>query len=441
MQNQSSQIFRLGTLVIDGVLIISLFVAVIYWRFNDLRISNPEYYNYYLQLFVLTFVSWYASGSWARIFTYSSGLEQRNVLANLFRGLIVQFAMLSIIVVGLKGYYYSRLFLGTYFGLLYGAAIIYRLIFVQFLRHHLAKGSWQRTFILVGTHSTAKALIDLVKLRPDLGLQYQGTFDITALQNQDLPKVQELVCAILPSTDEYELARDYALKQGMRFRYIPNMGPNYNGQLFMESLEGFPLFSERNDPLSKGVNKAIKRLFDIIFTIIGMVVVLSWIMPLFAIILIISGAGFPFFTQQREGLEGKKFTVLKFRTISSKGTSNAIQRWMRKLGIDELPQLVNVLAGQMSLIGPRPHTQTDGFNYASEIRQYKIRQWAKPGLTGLAQTRGLRGKKAAADKVQLEARIRADIYYIENWSVLLDMRLLVETILRTVFFPSSLHKK
>lgn len=114
---------------------------------------------------------------------------------------------------------------------------------------------------------------------------------------------------------------------------------------------------------------------------------------------------------------------------------------MRKLGIDELPQLFNVLAGQMSLIGPRPHKEGDGFNYAAKIRQYKIRHWAKPGLTGLAQTRGLRGGNAAADKGLLEARIRADIYYIENWSVLLDIRLLLETVIRTVFLPSSLHKK
>ena len=156
-------------------------------------------------------------------------------------------------------------------------------------------------------------------------------------------------------------------------------------------------------------------------------------LPLFAVILVLSGAGFPFFTQRREGLEGRKFTVLKFRTINSKGTSNAIQRWMRKLGIDELPQLFNVLAGQMSLIGPRPHTEGDGFNYAAKIKQYKIRHWAKPGLTGLAQTRGLRGGDAAADKGLLEARIRADIYYIENWSVLLDIRLLLETVIRTVF--------
>ena len=294
MQNQSSQIFRLGTLVIDGVLIVTLFAAVSYWRFADLRISNPEYYNYYLQLFVLTFVSWYASGRWAKTFTYSSGLEQRNVLANVLRGAIAQFAILSIIVVGLKGYYYSRLFLGTYFGLLYGAAIMYRLIFVQFLRHQMAKGRWQRAFILVGMHGTAQALIELVSIRPDLGLQHQGTLEVTALDKQDFPESQELICALAPSTKAYELAQDYALKQGMRFRYLPDMGPNYVGQLFLESLEGFPLFSERRDPLSNWFNKIAKRLFDVFFTVIGIALVLSWMLPLFAIILVLSGAGFPF---------------------------------------------------------------------------------------------------------------------------------------------------
>ncbi len=113
-----------------------------------------------------------------------------NVLANVLRGAIAQFAILSIIVVGLKGYYYSRLFLGTYFGLLYSAAIIYRLIFVQFLRHQMAKGRWQRKFILVGMHSTAQALIELVNIRPDLGLQYQGTLEVTALDKEDFPESQ-----------------------------------------------------------------------------------------------------------------------------------------------------------------------------------------------------------------------------------------------------------
>ena len=132
MQNQSSQIFRLGTLLIDGALLLTLFVVIGLWRFDDLRISNPEYYNYYLQLLVLTLVSWYGAGRWAGMFSYTSGLEQRNVLANVVRGALGQMAILAIIVVGLKGYYYSRLFLASYFSLFYASVIIYRLIFVQF---------------------------------------------------------------------------------------------------------------------------------------------------------------------------------------------------------------------------------------------------------------------------------------------------------------------
>ena len=148
----------------------------------------------------------------------------------------------------------------------------------------MAKGRWQRTFILVGMHSTAKALIELVSIRPDLGLQHQGTLEVTALDKQDFPESQELICALAPSTKAYELAQDYALKQGMRFRYLPDMGPNYVGQLFLESLEGFLLFSERRDPLSNWFNKIAKRLFYVFFTVIGIALVFlgcSRYLPLF----------------------------------------------------------------------------------------------------------------------------------------------------------------
>ena len=440
MQNQSSQIFRLGTLLIDGVLLIALFVAIGLWRFDDLRISNPEYYNYYLQLLVLTLVSWYAAGRWSGMFTYTSGLEQRNVTANVLRGALAQMAILAIIVVGLKGYYYSRLFLGTYFALLYGTALIYRLIFVQFLRNQMAGGKWQRTYIVSGKHSSSESLIELTTLRPELGWKYEGTADASDLENYS-GEAQDLICAYSPSTDEYKLAQNYAASNGMRFRFLPDMGSQYAGELFLESLEGIPLFSARKEPLSNWSNKLIKRIFDILLSLLLIITLLSWLMPLLAILLLVTGTGNPLFIQRREGLEGKKFSVIKLRTIGTSGNSNVLQRWMRKTGADELPQLFNVLFGQMSLVGPRPHTEGDGAQYAEKIGNYKIRHWAKPGLTGLAQTRGLRGGDSAANEQLLEARIRADIYYVEHWSVLLDLRILIETFVRTLFAPSSLHQK
>ncbi|HCP41621.1 MAG TPA: hypothetical protein DIT65_07490, partial [Cryomorphaceae bacterium] len=438
MHNQSSQIFRLGTLLIDGVLLLTLFVALGLWRFDDLRISNPEYYNYYLQLLVLTLVSWYGAGRWAGMFSYTSGLEQRNVLANIVRGALGQMAILAVIVVGLKGYYYSRLFLATYFSLFYTSVIIYRLIFVQFLRNQMAKGKWQRNFIIAGTHSTTEALVNLVAVRPELGWRYAGTVASKELLGHNALNAQDLICGYPPSSKEYSAAQQYALEQGMRFRFLPEMGVNYAGELFLESLEGIPLFSERKEPLSNWTNKGIKRSFDILFSLLFIVSILSWALPLFAGALVLSGAGNPFFMQSREGLEGKRFTVLKLRTLKANGKSNPLQSWMRKVGVDELPQLINVLLGQMSLVGPRPHTQGDGILYAQKIGSYKVRHWAKPGLTGLAQTRGLRGRDSAENEQLLEARIRADIYYVEHWSFLLDLRILIETIVRTVFAPSTL---
>ena len=127
--------------------------------------------------------------------------------------------------------------------------------------------------------------------------------------------------------------------------------------------------------------------------------------------------------------------------MNHEGQSNALQSWMRKTGIDEIPQLLNVLLGQMSLVGPRPHTSGDGIAYSKMVQSYRVRYWTKPGLTGLAQIRGLRGGGDSARKELLELRIRADVYYIENWSLLLDLRILIETVLRTLLAPSSLHAK
>ena len=435
MQNQGTNIFRLVTLLADSALLLVLFAVIGYWRFDDLRIANPEYYNYYLQLLVLTVVSWYAAGRWSGIFSYTSGLEQRNVTANVLRAALAQFAILAIIVVGLKGYYYSRVFLATYFILLYGLAWLYRLLLVHYLRNQMARGKWQRTYVLAGTHATAEALAKLTELRPELGWSYQGTFD------GKTQTVDEVICAHAPGTSDYEAAANFALNAGLRFRFLPDMGPNYAGQMFLENLEGIPLFSQRREPLSNRTNAFIKRMFDVLVSLILLIAVGLWLFPLLAILLSLTGAGSPLFSQRREGLSGKPFTVLKFKSMNDEGESNFLQRWMRKTGLDELPQLFNVLLGQMSMVGPRPHTAGDGANYAASVASYKIRYWAKPGLTGLAQARGLRGGGAAARPGMLEERIRADVYYIEHWSLVLDLRIVIETAVRTLFAPATLHSK
>ena len=438
MQNQSANIYRILTLTTDLLLIVGLFAAVGWWRFEDLRISNPEYYNYYLQLWVLTGVSWLVVGRWSGSFTYTAGLEQRNVTGQLLQAALAQFAILAIIVVGLKGYYYSRLFLAVFFSAFYAFAWLSRLFYVAYLRRQMAAGKWQRRFYLLGSHATADAFIALTTHRPELGWTYVGA-DAGALDER--LDIDEIICALSPASAQYQEAERWAEMRGVRFRYLPDMGAHYAGQMNMSTLEGIPVFSQRSEPLLLWSNALLKRLFDVVFALVGIVLLLSWIFPISAILLLLSGVK-PLFIQERVGLSGKPFKVLKFQTIKpSTGNSNALQLWMRKMGWDELPQLFNVLAGQMSLVGPRPHTSEDVESYSSLVKNYRIRHWAKPGMTGLAQSRGLRGGGPGADEALLQERIRADVYYIENWSLLLDLRIILETLLRTVFYPSSLHQK
>jgi lipopolysaccharide/colanic/teichoic acid biosynthesis glycosyltransferase len=276
--------------------------------------------------------------------------------------------------------------------------------------------------------------VELSTLRPDLGWRYLGD-----AHGAESAQAQDLICAHLAGSEAYNEALNLAQSNGWRFRYVPEMGAQYAGEMHLESLEGIPLFSFRSEPLANWPNKLLKRFLDILISLVLLITIASWLIPLCALLLLITGAGRPWFIQEREGLEGQTFFVLKMRTMNAAGNSNFFQRHLRRAGLDELPQLINVLFGQMSMVGPRPHTAGDGVHYASKAAAYKIRHWAKPGLTGLAQVRGLRGGESAQSDHLLEARIRADVYYVEHWSLLLDLRILIETAIRTVFAPSSLH--
>lgn len=432
--------YRFTTALLDAAGLLVWFVLVGLWRFEDLRISNPEYYNYYLQLWILAGVSWFAVGSWAGVYRYRSGLEQRNVTAQVLQAALAQFAVLAVLVVGLKGYYYSRIFLATFFSVFYLWAWITRLLLVMYLRGQLAQGRWQRRFLLLGEHPTALELLHLLEARPELGWRCVERSNAHEPNVQAGQGFEEIVCAFPPSTSAYENWRLWAEKHGKRFRYIPDMGAHYAGGMSMETLEGIPVFAEREEPLTLWTNALLKRSFDLIVALFATLILLSWFLPFAALVIALGGGGSPFFIQERVGYGGTPFRVYKLRTLHPQTQkANFFQRQLRQLGLDELPQLLNVLAGQMSLVGPRPHTPGDDQNYGALVRAYRIRHWAKPGMTGLAQSRGLRGGGEAAAHALLEERIRADVYYIENWSVLLDIRILLETVLRTLFYPSSLH--
>ena len=203
-------------------------------------------------------------------------------------------------------------------------------------------------------------------------------------------------------------------------------------------VNSMPVLTLRQEPLGRGLNRAVKRMFDIVFAGVFVVTCFWWIALIVAAITKITMPGPVFFKQKRNGLRGREFYCLKFRSMRVNKDADTVQataddprktKWgdiMRRTNIDELPQFLNVLEGSMSVVGPRPHMVKHTEQYSALIDKYMVRHWVKPGITGWAQVKGSRGE--TKELWQMEERVKKDVWYVENWSLLLDIRIIYLTI-------------
>jgi len=214
-------------------------------------------------------------------------------------------------------------------------------------------------------------------------------------------------------------------------------------------LDSIPLeFSEpdiENYPLTDRKNLIIKRIFDIIFSTFVILTILSWLVPILGLIILIESRGPIFYRQPRAGRNGKYFTCLKFRSMRKDAGNNQATRndpritrvgkIIRKLSFDEFPQFINVLVGDMSVVGPRPHVKELNDQYDSTINNYNDRILVKPGITGLSQITGHRGETNGT--ASMSNRIKIDILYLESWTLSLDLVIIFKTILEVVLGKSK----
>jgi len=229
----------------------------------------------------------------------------------------------------------------------------------------------------------------------------------------------------------------------IRFKVIPDMQLYISKSGQIDFLNDLPIISLRNDPLEDIGNKMKKRLFDVIFSMLIVIFLLSWLMPLIALVIKLTSKGPVFFRQKRLGKDNKIFKVLKFRTMkiveddkdfrqATKGDDRItpIGRFLRKSSLDELPQFFNVIAGHMSVCGPRPHPLALNDTYKKIVDQYMVRQFLKPGITGWAQLNGFRGETRETSK--MKKRIEFDLWYLENWSLWLDVKVIFLTAFKMI---------
>ena len=250
---------------------------------------------------------------------------------------------------------------------------------------------------------------------------------------------QEIFSTITPeqNKDIYTLMSK-AETECIRFKVVPDLSVFVNKPVIINYIRDLPVLSMRSEPLDDVGNRMKKRVLDVIISLLVVVFILSWLVPLLGLLIYLESKGPIFFSQLRSGKNNKTFYCMKFRSMkvnkesdTKQATKNdsrvtRIGAFIRKTSLDEFPQFINVLKGEMSLVGPRPHMVKHTSDYSKIVDQYMIRQFLKPGITGWAQVNGLRGE--ITDNEQIINRVNEDLWYLENWNIFLDIRILFLTV-------------
>lgn len=328
------------------------------------------------------------------------------------------------------------------------------LLFYYLKRYRITTGSNYRNAIIIGYTPEAIRLKELFEKRTDYGYRFHGFFSDKKSNENILGKVSEIetfttennIDDIYCSLNEISNSRlkeliNFADLNEKTLKFIPDTKEIFSRNLKLDYYEFFPVLSLRKTPLHEPISQVTKRLFDVIFSILVIVLVLSWLAPLLAILIKLESKGPVFFKQSRPGINEQEFYCYKFRSMQLNETTEQsvikndprvtrIGKFIRKTSLDEMPQFLNVLKGEMSVVGPRPHLWSQNNLYSTRIRKYFVRHYVKPGITGLAQVRGFRGE-ISTDEDMIN-RIKYDVFYIENWSVLLDMKIIFQTVVNII---------
>ena len=359
----------------------------------------------------------------------------------------------------------SRGFLVVYF-----AAVIITITFLRsqiyfFMKRRFARGLNLTNVLIVGAGDMGRALAQKLVQYHDLGFAVKGFLDddkpagkiidvdggVTVLGRlSDLDRVieEQSIQDIYVALDLSNYARILEVfrivnKHSVNVRLIPDLFQLLTLKANVQDLDGFPVISIDDVPL-RGIRRVFKRVFDIVASA-GLLVVLSPLFLVVALLVKLTSRGPVFYKQERVGLDARKFTIIKFRTMVCDAEAcsgpvmscpddprmTRIGRFLRKYSVDEFPQLVNVLRGHMSLVGPRPERPSFVKDFVERIPKYMLRHKVKAGITGWAQVHGLRQDSS------IEKRLEYDFFYIQNWSFSLDLKILWKT-LRKGFIDKSL---
>ncbi len=383
-----------------------------------------------------------------------------------FTNIFFQAIFAGLFLFGINHPYYGREFVVIYVAMLSLLLPIEKFLYKKFLILLRRKGRNLRNLLIIGAGKVGMDFYKLIKSNPHFGYnvvgfldddrkpylngQYLGTVNaLEELFKNNIPQVDEVIVA-LPNhaTETINSIVNIASKEAVRIKIIPDYFQFLSSRGNIDMFATFPMITVRHEPLEEMHSRIIKRLFDICFSLLVLILIFSWLFPLLALLIKLDSKGPVLFKQERWGRQNDKIKCLKFRSmythsedIDENGRYNqakkgdpritSIGQFLRKSSLDEFPQFINVLLGSMSVVGPRPHPIPLNIESRDTIDNYLVRHLVKPGITGWAQVNGLRGE--TPDISLMQTRIEYDIWYIENWDLKLDVKIVAMTIGNMLF--------
>ena len=362
---------------------------------------------------------------------------------------------------------FQLLTLITASAIFYFLMLTYRLLVNFVLGRYRAFGGNILKCIIVGTNDHGLDLFNEILKYPELGYRANGIYSFDKnlnKKNTNIPflgKLKKLSDDIFKQNNTIffldklsSKAKTFILNKADEFNLkanvIPDLVDHDFRNFFISKIESVPYININKLPLDGLFNQFLKRSFDIVFSILAFVFFLSWMIPFFGILIKLSSKGPVFFIQRREGYKGTYFNCFKFRTMIVNSVSESlwaddndkrltkVGRFLRLTALDEMPQFFNVLFGDMSVVGPRPHPVNLNKEYEKTLMGFNKRHRFKPGITGLAQAKGYSG--FISEVRDMSERIKMDIFYFKNWSLMLDLKIVFMTIFILIKFPFKILK-
>lgn len=435
----------------DYIIINIFFLAGINYFANpsETNIFKPDYKS---QLLILNF-SWYIISKLVNLYSDSYYKDSAKHFSALFKALLIFIVFFFFYVTQIYSKTISIWFTIQYLLLVTSMMTFVRIMIFLIRKKYRIKINRKLSSvntILIGKNNFSHTILSNEEIRSSMGIRgfyslesssekgkYLG--DVTMLlEDLENEKIDSIILCD-DSIDE-ELYNDIvriAEQKMVRIYIVPDFKYINMGSHSFEIIQGVPFLKLMPEPLVNAENQFLKRFFDVVFALFVIVFVLSWLVPIVALIIKLESRGSVFFLQKRSGIKNEPFSCIKFRSMAvnshsdhltaKKGDSRVTKfgKFMRKTSIDELPQFINVLIGNMSVVGPRPHMISQTKQYSKITKKYMLRHIVKPGITGWAQVMGSRGE--IFSNKDMEKRIEKDIWYIQNWSFFLDLKIVFLT--------------